>query len=328
MSPSSSPSAVRVTTEVPLLTTEQMASFVSRGFLKLEAVVPEDINAQAMIELPLLFRSWLNEFRAVLADRPTDLYEAPLPRSGTVLADAYASNSAFGRMVRVPKIAGAIASLVGANPVVDHHFVHLKSAGDLTAQGLHCDAIIDPSLAFDIQLFWFPHDVAPGAGGTRYVPGSHLRRVNMDDVSRYQHLCGDEYFAGPAGTVVIFHQGLWHAGAPNRSDTLRVMGKLRLNPSQPQIRLWDTGEIGEIETRNVPNDHVFARSEAGTSASMLRGSEPWFEPSVQRLEVVQRAKLWRYLTNDPAFDIDWYLTRMERREALTGRSGFTTGVEA
>lgn len=296
-----------------LLTTEQMAGFVARGFLKLEAVVPEDVNEQAMEELPQLFRSWLNEFRAVLADRPTDDHEAPLPRSGTPLTVAYPADTAFGRMVRVPAIAGAIASLVGSAPVVDHHFVHLKQAGDVSAQGLHCDAIVDPTTAFDIQLFWFPHDVAPKAGGTRFVPGSHLRRVNMDDVSRYQHLAGEQYFAGSAGTVVIFHQGLWHAGAPNHSETLRVMGKLRLNPMEAQVRLWNTSDLAE---RNAPDDHVFARADAGTVASMLRGSEPWFEPAVHRLEIVQRSLLWRYLTGDQGFDVDWYLTRSERRAAF------------
>lgn len=299
--------------EFPLLTTDQMASFVARGFLKFEAVVPHDINAQAMEELPTLFRSWLHEFQAVLASRPTDDLEAPLPRSGTPLWAAYSPESAFGRMVRVPEIAGAIASLVGKAPVVDHHFVHLKSAGDRSAQGLHCDAIIDSGTAFDVQLFWFPHDVAPKAGGTRFVPGSHLRRVNMDDVARYQHLAGEQYFSGPAGTVVIFHHGLWHAGAPNHSGTVRVMGKLRLNPTCPQVRLWDTSDL---EARNVADDHMFAHADPGTVASLLRGSEPWYEPSVHRLEVVGRALLWRHLTGDNGFDVDWYLTRTERRRAL------------
>jgi ectoine hydroxylase-related dioxygenase (phytanoyl-CoA dioxygenase family) len=216
-------------------------------------------------------------------------------------------------MVRVPAIAGAIASLVGSAPVVDHHFVHIKTAGDLNAQGLHCDAIIDEGLAFDIQLFWFPHDVAPREGGTRFIPGSHLRRVNMDDVARYHHLAGEQYFSGDAGTVVIFHQGLWHAGAPNHGSRDRVMGKLRLNPTEPQVRLWDTSDLA---TRNRADDHMFARMEPGTVAAELRRSEPWYEPSVNRLETVQRATLWRYLTGDTGFDVDWYLTRTERRAAL------------
>jgi ectoine hydroxylase-related dioxygenase (phytanoyl-CoA dioxygenase family) len=256
---------------------------------------------------------WLDEFVGARQNRGSD-EEEELPRSGTPLAEAYAPDSAFGRMVRVPEVAGAIASLVGAGPVVDHHFVHLKAPGDLNAQGLHCDAIIDAGQAFDIQLFWFPHDVAPGGGGTRFVPGSHLRRVNMDDVARYQHLSGEEYFSGPAGTVVIFHQGLWHAGAPNNSETLRVLGKLRLNPTVRQLRLWDTSDL---EGRSAPDDHMFALTEPDTVAARLRGSEGWYEPSVHRLETVQRANLWRYLTGDTGFDVDWYLTRTERRAALS-----------
>lgn len=304
---------------LPLLTTDQMASFVARGFLRLDAVVPAEINEQAMEELPRLFLTWLDEFRGVSAvhvTAPDDSDDVGLPRSGTTLDDAYAPDSAFGRMVRVPAIAGAIASLVGAAPVVDHHFVHIKRAGDLHAQGLHCDAIIDRGPAFDIQLFWFPHDVAPREGGTRFVPGSHLRRVNMDDVARYHHLAGEEYFAGDAGTVVIFHQGLWHAGAPNHGTRDRVMGKLRLNPTQPQVRLWDTSDL---DARNRSDDHMFARMEPGTVAAELRRSEPWYEPSVHRLETVQRSLLWRYLTGDPGFDVDWYLTRTERRDSLVQR---------
>ena len=162
-------------------------------------------------------------------------------------------------------------------------------------------------------MFWFPHDVAPREGGTRFVPGSHLRRVNMDDVARYHHLAGEQYFAGEAGTVVIFHQGLWHAGAPNHGTRDRIMGKLRLNPTQPQVRLWDTRDL---EPRNRADDHMFARMEPGMVASELRRSEPWYEPSVNRLETVQRSTLWRYLTGDPDFDVDWYLTRTERRATL------------
>ena len=297
-----------------LLSTDQMASFVAQGFLRFDAVVPDELNRQALDELPSLYRTWVDEFRGVTAGAAgSDDDEMQLPRSGTTLGRAYAADSAFGRMVRVPTIAGAIASLVGADPVVDHHFVHIKQAGDLHAQGLHCDAIIDQGPAFDIQLFWFPHDVAPSEGGTRYVPGSHLRRVNMDDVARYHHLTGEQYFSGVAGTVLIFHQGLWHAGAPNHGSRDRVMGKLRLNPTQPQVRLWDTSDL---EARNRADDHMFARMEPGTVAAALRHSQPWYEPSVHRLETVQRSLLWRHLTGDSEFDVDWYLTRTERRAAL------------
>ena len=64
-----------------------------------------------------------------------------------------------------------------------------------------------------------PTTSQPGEGGTRFVPGSHLRRVRASGLDRYHHIAGEEQFAGPAGTVVVFHHGLWHAGQPNPGDT-------------------------------------------------------------------------------------------------------------
>jgi hypothetical protein len=294
-----------------------MAQFVASGYLRFDAVVPADVNEQAMVELPALFSSWVEQYSAVVGGGAVERDgDGPTRRSGTSLSDAYRPDSALGRMVRVPEIAGAIASLVGTRPVFDHHFAHLKMAGDLSAQRLHCDAIVDPMTAFDIQLFWFPHDVEVGAGGTRYVPGSHLHRADNDHIGRYQHLLGDEYFSGPAGTVLIFHHGLWHAGAPNRSDALRVMGKVRLNPTEPQVRLWDTSDLDE---RNLADDHIFAVTDPGSTASILRQRQPWYTESTYRHELVQRAKLWRYLTGDERFDVDWYLTRQEARGRLETR---------
>jgi hypothetical protein len=300
--------------QVPLLTTDQMAQFVARGYLRLDAVVPADINEQAIVELPALFNSWVQQYSAVIGGgRGAPAADGPTRRSGTSLSEAYPADSAFGRMVRVPEVAGAIASLVGSRPVFDHHFAHLKMAGDLSAQRLHCDAIADSSTAFDIQLFWFPHDVAAGAGGTRFVPGSHLHRADNNDIGRYQHLVGDEYFVGAAGTVMIFHHGLWHAGSSNRGDELRVMGKLRLNPTEPQLRLWNTADLDD---RNLGDEHIFAVTEPGSIASILRERQPWYTESTYRHELVQRAKLWRYLTGDDHFDIDWYITRQESRQLL------------
>ena len=85
-------------------------------------------------------------------------------------------------MLRHPLVAGALHSLLGPDPVFDHDFVHHKPAGDPLGQYLHQDAMVDPSLAFDVQLFYFPCEVAADGGGTGFVPGTHLRRVHETDV--------------------------------------------------------------------------------------------------------------------------------------------------
>ena len=277
-----------------------------------------------MVDLPALLQSWVKQFVALSAGssdaQAAEFDEAAAMQtssSGTPVHEAYGPNTAFGQMIRVPEIAGAILSLVGPVPVFDHSFAHLKPPRDVSWQRLHCDAIVDPSTAFDIQLFWFPHDIAPGAGGTRFVPGSHLRQAHNDDIGRYQHLVGDQYFTGVAGTVLIFHHGLWHAGAPNHSDQMRVMGKLRINPTTAQVRLWDTSDL---DARNTHTENLFAASHARTVASVLRERQPWYNEASYRHELVQRSKLWRYLSGDDKFDIDWYLTRQEMRQRLQGAS--------
>src|SRR6056297_1441494 len=196
-----------------------------------------------------------------------------------------------------------------------HDWTHHIQPHATYVQPLHVDAITDsPDFTFDIQLFWYPHDVAPGEGGTRFVPGSHLRRVRSSGLDRYQHIVGEQQLSGPAGTVVVFHHGLWHAGQPHPGDGHRWMHKVRLNPAVPQVRLWDTSDLPDLQ--NPPSDHVFARILPDSVAQVFRTMHPWMSITDHRNEQVQRARLWRYLTGDDTYDVDHYLTRLEARAAL------------
>ena len=211
------------------------------------------------------------------------------PHTGTPLDECYPPPSAIGDYLRLPQIRGIIESFVGPNPTFDHDFTHHIQPHATYAQPLHVDAITDsPDPTFDIQLFWYPHDVAPGEGGTRFVPGSHLRRVRSSGLDRYQHIAGEQQFSGPAGTVVVFHHGLWHAGQPNPGDGDRWMHKVRLNPTVPQVRLWNTDDLADLQ--NPPSDHVFARMLPDSVAQILRTMHPWMSITDYRNEQVQRAR--------------------------------------
>lgn len=289
-----------------LLSTRQIAEFAARGFLAFPAVVPDEINAAAEEELRAILATWGTP------ERPN------APRSGQRFDELYPEPSAIGRMLRLPVVAGAIESLVGLDARFDHDFVHLRAAGDPFAQHLHQDAIIDPTPgpAFDIQVFYFPHAVAADGGGTGFVPGTHLRRVHETDVGRYHHMAGERQWSGPAGSVLIFHQGMWHRGMANPGDRERLMYKIRLNPTAPQVCRWDTSDLADLQ--NGPEDHVFATFDPDKVAMILRRRERWMGEADFRLELVNRARLWRHLSDDPHFDIDWYLTRHEGRRTLAG----------
>ncbi|MFC7258585.1 phytanoyl-CoA dioxygenase family protein [Streptomyces lutosisoli] len=264
------------TTGTRLLSSVRMARFVAHGSLRLDAVVPPEMNAEGM---------------EVLSEGlPGVPYGSPVP-------DAYPEGSFVRRLLELPAVAGALHSLVGPGPSVDHHAVHIREPREGQAQPLHGDAIIDVrSDAFDVQLMYYPQDVTLDMGGTLSVPGSHLRRTNESDTGRYQNLRGQSRLVCPAGTVVFLHHGLWHGGRRNDSDTVRYMFKIRFNPAVRQRRLWDTSDLGDPRVAE----------ELGTTF-------PWYEPATGRLEVYNRVLLWRSLTGDDSFDLDHWVTRVSNR---------------
>lgn len=256
-----------------LLTSKQMATFVAAGFLRFDGLVPDALNQAAMREL-----------EGGIQRKP----------AGTPLAETYPASSAIGRILRLPEIQGIIASLVGPDPLFDHHAIHVRAAAESHAQPLHADAIIDTRLPFDIQLMYYPHDIPLEMGGTLLVPGSHLRRINETDIGRYQNVRGQIPLVCTAGTVLALHHGIWHCGRQNKTERTRYMFKIRLNPTVRQVRLWNTDDLNDPEIPRI-----------------LAREYPWYEQATGRLEIVNRSKLWRFLTGDDTYDTDYWLTRLE-----------------
>jgi Phytanoyl-CoA dioxygenase (PhyH) len=259
-----------------LLTSVQMAHFVAYGSLRLDGVVPEEMNAQAIDVLNM---------------------GIPSVPYGTPVDEAFPEGSFARRLVELPAVAGALYSLVGPDPVIDHHAVHIRKPHEGHAQPLHGDAIIDvrPD-AFDVQLMYYPQDVTLEMGGTLNVPGSHLRRINETETGRYQNLRGQTRLVCPAGTVVIVHHGIWHGGRRNDTDSPRYMFKIRFNPTVRQRLLWNTEDLHDPAV-----------------AEKLRTRFPWYERATGRLEFYNRVQMWQALTGDDTFDPDYWVTRVSNR---------------
>lgn len=259
-----------------LLTSVEMAQFVANGAIRLDAVVPDELNSRAI---------------GVLEDG------IPGHPYGTELEAAYPPGSFVRALLDVPAVAGAVQSLVGPGPRIDHHAVHVRPPHGGGAQNMHADAVIDTRHeGFDMQLMYYPHEVTLEQGGTLSVPGTHLRRVNESTIGRYHNLRGQTRLVCPAGTVVLLHHGMWHGGRRNDSDRRRYMFKIRFNPTVRQVRLWNTDDISSPEV-----------------VQTLKTAAPWAPGGESRLELINRARLWRELTADPLFDMDYYLSREEMR---------------
>ena len=93
---------------------------------------------------------------------------------GTILNDVWGDDSAVGKVFRMPEVQGIIQSLVGEDPLYDHHAVHIVRPQNEVGQIWHADAIIDLRMHFDIQFFYFSHDTPREMGGTMILPGEPL----------------------------------------------------------------------------------------------------------------------------------------------------------
>lgn len=271
-----------------LLTSKQMASFVARGFLRFDELVPQSINDAVMAEI--------------------DAGSIKAAPAGTPLSQCYPEPSALGKMLRMPEVQGIIQSLVGPDPLFDHHAVHVRQANEGQAQGMHGDSIIDTRMHFDIQLMYFPHDVPLEMGGTLIVPGSQYRRINEMDIARYQNFLGQIAMVCKAGSLLALHHGIWHCGRQNKTDRKRYMYKIRLNPRVRQLRLWNTDDLPANYNKPIFTRETNAVEDIQTILGKL---EPWFEDAGGRLEIVNRIKLWRFLTGDTNFDVHYWLSRLE-----------------
>lgn len=271
--------------EAVLLSSVEVARFVTDGFLVMEGLIPPEVSAAVLAEIAdgRLSRGWPSAPTDCRAGAPLDGLWSGLPGMGAVLGN--------------PRVRGAIQSLVGARPSYDHHAVHTIPAGTPQAQPWHQDSTIDARSNFDVQVFYYPQDTPREMGGTMLLPGSHLRLIHEFEAAVHQNFVGQRPMVCPAGTVMVAHHGIWHCGQPNRTGTTRHMVKLRLNPAGPQVRLWDTSDLGSEETtREV--------------AQILGTIHPWHGVE-HRIEIIQRIRLWRLLAGDPTFDFARWMGRLE-----------------
>ena len=292
-----------------LLTTSQVAEFAAKGCLRFDGLIGSDLNQEF---LDLFAEDIGSDDRYVNRVIPNC-------KPGTYVSQAFPQDHPLSKILAQPVVAGTLKSLMGTNPIFDHHHVHMTFPNRSRVQTNHQDSTIDlRSKNFDIQMIYFPHEVNDKMGGTRYIPGTHLRTVHESQIARYQNIRGQIRVICPAGTIIFFHHGIWHGGGKNTSDVPRIMYKLRLQPSGSQSLQWDTSDLTEerIKSWQRPIFHAFGKREEDDVPSKLMSHEPWFD-NTSRLEYMNRIRFWRTLLNDAEIDIDYWLTRVENEPAST-----------
>lgn len=261
-----------------LLSSKQMAEFVSSGYLKFENMVPQELCERTLNEM--------EDMRGFL-------------KVATPFEETWPKDKAIGEVFRLPQVQGLIHSLVGPNPLYDHHAPHRVSAHQPKGPNMHQDSVIDfRENYFDIQLSFFPADTPDEMGGTFLIPGTQFRNVRTGEIKLYQHMRGRVWASCEAGTMYVWNTRVWHGARSNHTNRERYMFKLRLNPTQSQAGHFDTSDLNDPEIKRI-----------------LNKNHGW-EGNEYRYEVMRRVKLWRFLSGQPDYDLgERYRRRIEYQPA-------------
>ncbi len=115
-------------------------------------------------------------------------------------------------------------------------------AGSITRQHTNLEGEKSPPMIAPcvcVNVMWMLCDFSAENGGTRFVPGSHLRgRPPQEQDAGGQTLAAE----GPAGTAMVFDGRLWHGTGANVSDINRY--GLLTTFCGPQFRPQENFTIG------------------------------------------------------------------------------------
>ena len=181
----------------PTLTDDDVVEFCKNGFVKLDAVVPDEIN-QRVTEY--LEHNSLDELR-----------EEDWFIQGVLLN---------------PEAAGALRSLLGAHfalPVgIANHRVECPSE----SQGWHRDGGSRQTYEMNhLQVFYYPQETPLELGPTEIVPGSHFLHSLGRYMAHYGGIRSGARLASPAGTIFLTAYHIWHRRGAATGHGLRNMLK-------------------------------------------------------------------------------------------------------
>ena len=241
--------------KLQLLSDDQVRRFVADGFIFINPNLAASFNAEVSQQIAYALE-----------------YELPHP-GDNILARVPALNA----VCQSPAVKGALSSLLGNQFVfLPHRFPHnseplgsvvdnepnqrgsgdpvysktqqinaFESQPEMAKGSISASVWHQDSHAFcgrtrwhtvrAANVFYFPHETPLHMGPTRFLAGSHLYATLHD-------LCPEQAVmqAIPAGTVVIAHFDLAHAGSPNNSDVGRYMMKfVAIRTEDPLAATWN-----------------------------------------------------------------------------------------
>ncbi|MFK7693152.1 HEAT repeat domain-containing protein [Paenibacillus sp. HJGM_3] len=215
-----------------LLTDEQMAEFITYGFLKLNTDFPDEFHQSVMQKMNEVYKYEGNPGNNLLPRIPE-----------------------IGQFFEHPVVSGALTSILGPDYIMSaHRHGHLTKAG-AGQIGWHKDNYwlnekIRNHHPWSVIIFYYTQDVTEDMGPSALMPGTH----------NYYNRPGDDTeitlkVTGKAGSMALIAYDLWHTATQNQSDIDRYMLKFQFfRMEAPKSPTWNNKSSRFISAR--PLYHV------------------------------------------------------------------------
>ena len=168
-----------------------------------------------------------------------------------------------------PAVVGALTSLLGSKYVRDPGgHIHMNPP-HTRAQPWHQDERFgrghqdrDIDHVKHLMLMYYPQDVTEDMGPTVLLPGSQRRIAAPETMVTLVNLRGQVFSTLEAGSVLLTHSDIWHAGTGNQSDRVRYMIKF------PFSRIEENTEPSwDHDIENIPEVRMRLDSEHPSTLS-------------------------------------------------------------
>lgn len=198
-----------------LLTDDQLAQFIARGYLVLENDLPASFHELLLNKIKTVFAEEGNPGNNILPRIPE-----------------------IDKCFNTPTVRGALTSILGEDYYMHpHRHCHHNQPGKPTPQAWHKDgywSAFRSHRPWWAMIFYYTQDVTEEMGPTGIMPGSQF----------YEQFPGNESVvrmpSGKAGTMVMVHFDLWHRASHNISGLDRYMMKFQFVRLQaPRYPTWN-----------------------------------------------------------------------------------------
>lgn len=198
-----------------LLTDEQIASFIVRGYHIIEPHQRPGLNEE------------IDHILSNMGHNPGNAIWEEVPQ----LQEIYGN----------PVVRGALGSILGHDCRMNPHRHWHNRPPSPHSQGWHQDGLNHRHHETRCVLaMYYPHDVTVEMGPTVVLPGSHLRNCPTDQMATYSNIKGQVAMTVKAGSIAVTHYDIWHGGSINRSKRTRHMLKFLFDRvSEPKLPSWN-----------------------------------------------------------------------------------------